>query len=299
MKQLFTIIALFVSGLISGQTTDSIKYEQGYLYYHTYGNGDPIILLSGGPGNYAFQIEPIAKELSKKYKAVLFEQRGTGRSIPNLFDSTTINLTAALNDINLLIKKLNINKVVICGHSYGASLAMLYATKFPEKVKSLVLIAPGYFAIGGWPMYNVTLDILLNRFGRYERERFNELNTKAQNNLIAKSEMEELLKLWRLPYIFDKSKVDSLYPILDGKNNAVTFNFLLNDAMKYDVAKDLSKYKGRIDLIIGREDFLTFIAYELKLADPKINLHWIEKSGHFPMYEQPDNFYKILFEVLK
>ena len=51
-------------------------------------------------------------------------------------------------------------------------------------------------------------------------------------------------------------------------------------------------------LICGRQDFLTYIAYELKLANQKINLHWIDKSGHFPMYENPKEFYSVIDKIL-
>ena len=54
-----------------------------------------VLLLSGGPGVSAFMVEPIAKILSKNYQSILFEQRGTGKSVTNPFDSTTINLKKA------------------------------------------------------------------------------------------------------------------------------------------------------------------------------------------------------------
>src|SRR5688572_4540820 len=95
--------ALFLSFLsslpfiLSAQKLDSIKYNYGYLYYHEYGVGEPIIVLSGGPGGSHLQQEEVAIELGKTYKSILLEQRGTGRSIPNPFDSTTINLRSAID----------------------------------------------------------------------------------------------------------------------------------------------------------------------------------------------------------
>lgn len=67
---------------------------------------------------------------------------------------------------------------------------------------------------------------------------------------------------------------------------------------EFDLAKELSKIKSPIHLICGRQDFLTYVAYDLKLAKPSMNLYWIEKSGHFPMHERAEEFYKILFALL-
>ena len=66
----------------------------------------------------------------------------------------------------------------------------------------------------------------------------------------------------------------------------------------YDVSKSLNKYKGKIDVIVGRQDVVGFFSYELKQDIQKVNLHWINECGHFPMYEQPVEFYEILYGIL-
>jgi proline iminopeptidase len=283
----FFLIAYFST---FGQQLDSIKYEYGHLYYHTYGKGETIVMLSGGPGNNALQLESVAVKLSNKYRIILLEQRGTGKSIPTKFDSTTITLKAALNDINLLLKHLKIQKTILLGHSYGGSLALIYASQFPEKTKSLVLIAPGYFGMG-WKMQSLCIDNYYTKLSNIEMERVFELNQKGDS--ITFVEKSELKTLRRLPYIFDKAKIDSLTPLLEGYNNEKTFGLMLSSIMEYNILlkRDLKKIKFPIHLVCGRQDFLTYIAYELKLAVPKINLHWIEKSGHFPMHENAIDFY--------
>lgn len=295
----FILASLFLAMFSTtfGQQLDSIQYEYGHLYYHTYGKGETIVMLSGGPGNNALQLESVALKLSTKYRVILLEQRGTGMSIPTKLDSTTINLKAAINDVNLLLKHIKLKKTILVGHSYGGSLAMIYASQFPQKVKSVVLIAPGYFGMG-WPMYNLCIDNTFSKLGRIEKDRLFELYPKKDS--ISILEKSELKKLQRLPYIFDKSKIDSLMPLLEGNNNERTFQLMFYSIMDYKInlKKDLQKILCPINLICGRQDFLTYIAYELKLANPKINLHWIDKSGHFPMHENPIEFYSIMDKIL-
>lgn len=85
-------------------------------------------------------------------------------------------------------------------------------------------------------------------------------------------------------------------PLLEGKNNAKTFELMLHSIMDYQI--DVQKISCPINLICGRQDLLTYVAYELKLANPKISLHWINKSGHFPMHENPDEFYSTIEKIL-
>ena len=128
---LFTSFLFFLPFIAAAQKIDSIKYNYGYLYYHEHGVGEPIIILSGGPGGSYLQQEEVAIELGKKYKSILLEQRGTGRSVPNPFDSTTINLQSAIDDLNLLLKHFKLQKAILLGHSWGAMLAMSFAAFYP------------------------------------------------------------------------------------------------------------------------------------------------------------------------
>jgi proline iminopeptidase len=135
MKATFAYIVISFCLLTNShaQQIDSIKYEYGYLYYHHYGSGETIILLSGGPGNSCLQLEDVALKLSSKYRVILLEQRGTGLSIPKPFDSTTINLKASFDDINLVIDHLKLKEVILCAHSFGGSRAMFFAAAYPRK----------------------------------------------------------------------------------------------------------------------------------------------------------------------
>ncbi|HEX2629864.1 MAG TPA: hypothetical protein VHM26_12650, partial [Chitinophagaceae bacterium] len=140
----------------------------------------------------------------------------------------------------------------------------------------------------------------IGSFSAAELARINELEKKQQAGTITEAELLETRKLNRLPYIYDRSKIDSLYPLMDGKNNRIMFQLMLYSFLKseFDLAIEIAKIKSPVHMICGRQDFLTYVAYDLKVAKPSINLYWIEKSGHFPMHEQPNEFYKILFEVL-
>src|SRR5215831_14307715 len=74
----------------------------------------------------------------KKYRIVLFDQRGCGRSRPHgsLTDNTTWHL---VEDIEVLRTRLTIERWLVFGGSWGSTLALAYAQKHPERVTELVL----------------------------------------------------------------------------------------------------------------------------------------------------------------
>lgn len=292
-----TIIFLLVLVNVYGQKLDSIAYAYGHLFYHSYGNGETIILLSGGPGNNAMQLESVALKLSQKNRVVLLEQRGTGRSMPTKFDEETINIKSAVDDINLLLDHLNLKKAIFLGHSYGAELVTIYASQFPEKVKATILISPGNST---YESAFIALCNMSSQLGRDENLKWETLYNKAWKVDLSEAEKSEYQFLNRLAYIYDKSKIEELLPLIDGRLNQNTFDYLSGELLKqeFDIRDPAKKIGSPIYIITGRQDIYDFVSYELKIANPNVQLHWIDQSGHFPMYEQPEDFYKALNQIL-
>ena len=295
------LLTLIASIHCAGQTTDSIKYENGYLYYHEYGAKDlpPAILLTGGPGNSYNQLDAMAKMLGRRFRCILPEQRGTGKSVPSPFDSTTISVNLLTKDIKTLIDHLNINKPILIGHSWGGTLAMNFAAQYPNNTKHLILIAPGPHK-NGKSGFDVLYANRTHTRSFDEEQRLKNLNELIQKNKASASDILESQKLARRAYIFENPIPDSVFNLINAERNSKTEQILVKDIfLNYDVSKSLNNYKGQIDIISGRQDVVGFFSYELKLDRPSANLYWINKCGHFPMYEQPSQFYKILFDILK
>ena len=109
------------------------------LYIEVSGNknGIPVLFLHGGPG--AGSSEIFRRYFNpKKYKIIIFDQRGCGKSTP--FGACDNNTSDKLvDDIKLILLHLNIKEVVIYGGSWGSTLALLFSEKYPKSVKALVL----------------------------------------------------------------------------------------------------------------------------------------------------------------
>src|SRR5947207_7372602 len=114
------------------------------LFYTIVGtSGDYVLVLSGGPGEDIRSMQGIADELAKKYRCIMWEQRGTGRSKLPRYDSSTINLNAYIEDIEALRKQLHAEEFVVVGNSWGMILGLAYAGTHPDAVRAVVTIGSG------------------------------------------------------------------------------------------------------------------------------------------------------------
>ncbi len=127
-------------------------YERGMLavgngnlvYWETCGNprGKPAVVVHGGPGSGCTDwqrrlFDPDA------YRVVLFDQRGCGRSTPHasaldtdLQSNTTWHL---VDDMEALRRHLGVGRWLVLGGSWGSTLALAYAERFPDRVTELIL----------------------------------------------------------------------------------------------------------------------------------------------------------------
>jgi proline iminopeptidase len=120
------------------------------IYYEESGNprGKPAVFLHGGPGGGT---DPRMRRFfdPKRYRIVLFDQRGCGKSRPHasLEENTTWHL---VEDIERLREHLAIEKWQVFGGSWGSTLALAYAETHPQRVTELVL--RGIFLLRRWEL---------------------------------------------------------------------------------------------------------------------------------------------------
>lgn len=115
-------------------------YEGHEIYYQQMGNpnGEVVLNFHGGPGGCCKDSHGLYFNL-KKQRVILFDQRGGGKS--HYEDIVTLNDTKRLiKDAKRLLEHLNINEpIIISGSSWGSTLALLFAEKYPELVKKICI----------------------------------------------------------------------------------------------------------------------------------------------------------------
>jgi proline iminopeptidase len=104
----------------------------------------PALVVHGGPGsgcstNMRRAVDP------QRYRVVLFDQRGCGRSVPHASDPATdmsVNTTEhLLADMERLREHLGIERWLLWGGSWGSTLALAYAERHPERVSEIILVS--------------------------------------------------------------------------------------------------------------------------------------------------------------
>jgi proline iminopeptidase len=122
-------------------------FSEHRVYWEEYGSlaGEPVIVMHGGPGAGS-HISSARFFDPQRYRVVLFDQRGCGKSTPSasdddatpaLTDNTTQHL---IDDVSALRHELNINgKMHVFGGSWGSTLALAYAIVHPTTVQTLIL----------------------------------------------------------------------------------------------------------------------------------------------------------------
>ena len=129
-------------------------YDTGFLntgdgnriYYEQLGSpdGKPAVSLHGGPGSGA-STKPLKSWDPECYRVIRLDQRNCGRSTPPASDpaanmklNTTWHLIA---DLERLREHLGIDRWLVTGASWGATLALAYAQQFPERVTEMIIPA--------------------------------------------------------------------------------------------------------------------------------------------------------------
>jgi proline iminopeptidase len=291
---------LSLSGAISADVVDGKVTRNGIdLFYNIVGpkSGNYVLVLSGGPGEDIHSMQGIADELGKKYQCIMWEQRGTGRSKLASYDPSTINLTAYVEDIEALRKQLRADKFIIIGNSWGMILGLAYAGVYPDATRAVITIGSGPIT---FEYLGVFSDNQFSRLGACELEMRDFWKNPAHEAADPDRAAFERLRVAAVAYFFDRKKALQMQSELDPKD----YNFRVPSAFleaegKYDFRAKLKTITAPVLLLQGRQD----IAGEANILEAhslikNSRLAFIDKCGHMPWLEQPEQSWKIVDDFL-
>ncbi len=129
-----------------------VKTRGFNMYYETYGEGDPLLIIHGNGGsinNFLYQIP----YFSKKYKVILADSRAQGKSV-DAGDSLSYEMMT--DDLNALLDTLHLDSCYVIGWSDGGINGLLLAMRHPAKVKKLAVTGANL-----WPDTTVENPVIL------------------------------------------------------------------------------------------------------------------------------------------
>lgn len=292
MKKLYPITKPYKTGKLKVSDLHTIYFEE-------IGNpkGVPIVFLHGGPGS---RFKPKHRRYfnPKKYRLIMFDQRGCGRSKPlgELKENTTKDL---IEDMEKLRKYLEIKKWHVYGTSWGSTLALAYAEKYTQKVTALMV--GSIFAFTKWELewlhnedakmfYPDTWEIYSKNISKGQTKNLIDVFYKkvfSKNKTIRDKAIKDF-------YYWDGFRMD-LIPqaeYIKGKlkkekiaSAKIYFHYAKNGAFLKEgqLIKNAHKLKNIPGAILhGRYDMICppITAWQLHQAWPKADFHIIEASGH-------------------
>src|SRR6266699_7300787 len=236
----------FVDGKV---TRDAID-----LFYRVVGppSGDYVLVLSGGPGEDIHSMQGIADELGKKYRCIMWEQRGTGRSKLPRYDSSTINLNAYIEDIEALRKHLHTEKFIVVGNSWGMILGLAYAGTYSNAVRAVVTLGSGPIT---YEYLGVFVDNQNTRLWPCEIQLRDSWREPAREAANFDRAAFDRLRAATSAYFYDRKKALQMAMEL----NPNDYNFRVPPALikaeaKYDIRPKLKTILAPVLLLQGRQD---------------------------------------------
>ncbi|KAM5495856.1 putative prolyl aminopeptidase [Microsporum canis] len=289
-------------------------FDEGFLpvgsihkiHYEQYGkkDGKPVIFLHGGPGGHCTKGNTTFFN-PDVYRVVLFDQRGSGKSLPNseMRENTTHHL---VEDIEALRKHLGVEKWhMVFGGSWGSTLSLVYAQAHPEAVGSLVL--RGIFTFRReeleWSRHIVAGRLYpdaYEEFVNFLPEKDREDVVAAYYKLIQSDDKQTRITAsrawnkWELSISELRQNPQSLSKLDDEDwtlaHATMELHYAVNDAWiehgsllkkeKIDLIRHIPTtiIQGRYDIVCPPQT-----AYELHKAFPESRLFWIADAGHSAM----------------
>ena len=178
--------------------------------------------------------------------------------------------------VNKFLEARDLQAVHLLGNSLGGHVGLVHILKHPERVKSLILTgSSGLFENGMGDSYPK----------RGDREY---IRKKTELTFFdPKMATEEL--------------VDEVYSITNNRMKVIKIIALAKSAIRNNLGEELNQIKQPTLLVWGNDDSITppFVAKEFHKLIPNSELHFIDKCGHAPMMEVPDEFNAILHKFLK
>jgi 2-hydroxy-6-oxonona-2,4-dienedioate hydrolase len=245
-----------------------IKQEEKFRFIEE-GQGEPLMLLHGLFGalsNFSGQID----YFRQYYKVVV-------PILPLLeLDLLHTSVGGLEKFVHKFVEHKDYKDINLLGNSLGGHVALMYVLRHPERIKSVILTgSSGLFENGMGDTYP--------KRGDYEYIR-------------KKTELT-----FYDPQIATKELVDELYETVNIRIKAVKIIALAKSAIRNNLGEEVSQIKQPTLLIWGNNDQITppFVGQEFHKLIQNSELHFIDKCGHAPMMERPDEFNSILLNYLQ
>jgi proline iminopeptidase len=265
------------------------------LFVREVGQGQPVVVLHGGPGADHGYLWPSFSLLADEFRLFFYDQRGGGRSpVPR---PSGIGWRDHVGDLDTLRRHWELERITLVGYSWGGLLALLYATEHPARVEALALVAPA----AAW--------------GDYHRQFRNELARRSQSKILrrlrAELESSGLAESDPVAYRqrrFDLTVAGYYRQPADARDSPVfTVQLQAQQATWSSLRGHGEELRRRLQtlslptlILHGLYDPIPLSwAEELATVIPGARLFVLEESGHLPYLEEAERTLSVIRRFLR
>ncbi len=280
---------------------EMISVNGAKIWYESEGQGEPLVLIAGGPGDSHTYFHPHMSQLATDFRVIYFDAYGRGKSDRSA-DPEDYTFARDVADLEGLRQALGLDRMHLLGHSYGGVVAQAYALEHPEYLRSLIL--SNTFHSG--EMWQANDDNCNHEL----RQQFPEVWEQVQalrraGHLSSSPEHQEAYVLPRaLLYYYDPTNIEKLVLEPNGFNPDVYFTIVGPDA-EFVVGGDLVSIDFRerlqeIDVptlvVAGRYDRVAIprLSAEYQTFMPQAKFIMLEACGHSPFIEKPQQYFEAI-----
>src|SRR5688500_12996096 len=233
------------------------------------GEGEPLVLLHGLFGALS-NFQDLLEYFRHHNKVVV--------PLLPLFDLDLLHTSVGglAKFVHRFLENRDLRNVDLLGNSLGGHVALLHVLKHPERIKSLILTgSSGLFENGMGDTYP-------------KRGDYDYIRKKTELTFYD-------------PVVATKELVDEVYEIVNNRIKAIKIIALAKSAIRNNLGEELNQVKQPTLLVWGNNDTITppFVAREFNRLIPNSELYFVDKCGHAPMMEVPEEFNVILHKFLK
>jgi 3-oxoadipate enol-lactonase len=258
-----------------------IKVNDVDLYYETYGQGEPLVFIAGFTSDHSLW-EAVLNAYTAKYQVIIFDNRGAGQSSDKPDYPYTAQVMA--DDTIGLIKALDFQRVHIVGHSFGSCVAQTLAVKYPDFVKSIVLV-----------------NTLLK--GQPRLQLFAETHLELTKAAMTPSTITKITSMlcFSNEYLARANRIEQLIKIGLTPITAQGMQHQLDGLLAFDSRHWSANIKKPCLIICADEDLIagTQDSQLLQKSIAEAEYFCFKNVGHVPMVEQPELFNKVVLQFLE
>ena len=264
-----------------------IRLDDTSVWVHEQGSGYPIIVLHGGPGldHHAFgsYLDPLAE----RFRLLLVDQRGQGRSEPVRLETFTLPRLA--QDVIMIARALGLERYAVLGHAFGAFVALQNAVDYPGMASQVVLC-------GGVPSARFFRAVERNLTELEPAEVRGRIEAALERESEARSP-DEFAAFVRevMPFHFadpTDARIEEYLTDTDGTIYTPDVHQRSARMGSIEVEDRLAEVAAPVLAIVGRYDRSCIYAASKAIADgvPLGELALFDHSGHMPFVEEPERF---------